>query len=96
MVLRHREALGDIFETYNQFVMKESPSYAKKHSPRPNESSLDKLLKNDLTNRTLPGNVTQTSYPNSNIYLGGPSGTIEFTPLGEGLKHPDFFGAIIA
>lgn len=34
MVLRHREALGDIFETYNQFVMKESPSFAKRHSPR--------------------------------------------------------------
>lgn len=94
MIARHREALDDIFDTYNQFLMKESPSKlsyilfshsnTKKNSPRPNESSIDKLLRNDATQKTLPGmngNVTQTSMPTNgtqNLYLGGPSGTIEF------------------
>ncbi|TNV72781.1 hypothetical protein FGO68_gene904 [Halteria grandinella] len=115
MIARHREALDDIFDSYNQFLMKESPSKlsyipfshsnTKKNSPRPNESSLDKLLRNDPTQRTLPGmngNVTQTSMPtNGNLYLGGPSGTIEFDVnqyggVFEEIKHPDFFGAIIA
>jgi hypothetical protein len=28
MIMRHREALDDIFDNYNQFIMKESPSRA--------------------------------------------------------------------
>lgn len=95
MVARHRDALGDIFDSYNQFLMKESPSRlsyipfahsnTKKGSPR-HHASMERLLNNDNTQQSL-GTTTQ-------LRLGPSSGMLE--EMFEERKHPDFFGAIIA